>query len=238
MSLMSSHYVQAVAAGHRHLYNTTRVDSTNYIISGGAGANLHAPPSMGGFYHFVLFNVQGSSVFFNPVHVQVNMSSPSVEVSGKWGNITLQLEDLKQMNWVEAYSAFQNFYGNWRGQGTYRGVAVSDVIGLVGGMEPTDIIVVEALDGYTQAFCQSNVYPDTSWHDAQGLMILAFMFNGTSVPEWSDGFRMAFLPPDGAYSNDDCLYTSCLGQGCSLYLSGGSRWISNVARIVVRAGTD
>ncbi len=234
-SLMSSHNVQAVAAGHRHLYNTTRVDNADYIVSGGAGANLHAPPSMGGFRHFVLFNVRGSSLSFRPMKVQVNISSPSIEVSGRWGNITLHLEDLEQMNSTEAYSSFQNFYGNWRGQGTYRGVAVSDIINLVGGVEPSDLVVVEATDGYSQVFCQTNVNPNASWLDTQGLMILAVMFNGTSMPDWSEGFRIAFLPPDGAYSNDDCLNTSCLGQGCSSYLSGGSRWIGNVARIMVVA---
>jgi 3',5'-cyclic AMP phosphodiesterase CpdA len=45
--------VSCVFAGHEHLYNRQVRDGVQYIITGGAGADLYASPDKGGFHHFL-----------------------------------------------------------------------------------------------------------------------------------------------------------------------------------------
>lgn len=49
--------VDAVFAGHEHLYNYQKRDGVLYFITGGAGAPLYATPDRGGFYHYLLVTV-------------------------------------------------------------------------------------------------------------------------------------------------------------------------------------
>jgi hypothetical protein len=47
-----------VFLGHEHLYHFQKRDGVPYYITGGAGANLYAPPELGGFHHFLLVHVR------------------------------------------------------------------------------------------------------------------------------------------------------------------------------------
>lgn len=49
--------VDAVFAGHEHLYNYQKRDGVLYFITGGAGAPLYATPDRGGFHHYLLVTV-------------------------------------------------------------------------------------------------------------------------------------------------------------------------------------
>ena len=100
---------------------------------------------------------------------------------------------------------------------------MSTLIEQTGGMKPGDILMVYALDGYSQAFAYENVYPESAgWEERQGIMALAVEFNGQMVPEWQDGYRIAFFTEDGVYDNEDCALTSAEGQGWHLYESAGA----------------
>lgn len=54
--------VEAVFAGHEHLYQKKTVDGVFYIITGGAGAQLYVKNEEGGFHHFVHVTVDGDQV--------------------------------------------------------------------------------------------------------------------------------------------------------------------------------
>lgn len=56
-ALFVQHGVDAVFAGHEHLYNYQKKDGILYFITGGAGAPLYASPDRGGFYHYLLVTV-------------------------------------------------------------------------------------------------------------------------------------------------------------------------------------
>jgi predicted phosphodiesterase/DMSO/TMAO reductase YedYZ molybdopterin-dependent catalytic subunit len=233
MSIVETYNVTAVLTGHIHIYNYTRVDSVDYIISGGGGGDLYATPEMGGFYHYVLFTANETSISFRPIPVEAHNEVGPLLISGKSGNVTLTLTQILGMPYVEGNSSFQNFYGNWEGQGTYRGVLISDLVELVRGMGPNDTLIVNSSDGYVQEYSYWNVYPNSTWLALQGPMILAYSFNGTEMPAWQNGPQIAFIPSDGAYSNQDCLATSAPGQGGHVYLSGGARWAKYVTSITV-----
>jgi predicted phosphodiesterase len=236
MALFETEQVDTVFAGHIHMYNESWVNGVRYVISGGAGASLSSDAGNGAIYHYVKVRANATGVTITPVLLGTpSWERDTVVVRGLLEDVTLSLEDLLELGVIQGTSSFQNQLLNWGGQGVYRGVRVSDLIELVGGMNTGDTVRVISFDGYAQEFCQGNLYPNASWFDLQGDMTLAFEFNGTSVPEWADGMRIAMLPADGAYSNDDCFQTSAPGMGCDIYLSAGARWIRYVSIIEVVA---
>lgn len=237
MALFENYDVNTVFSGHIHMYNTSMRNGVQYVISGGAGASLYATAEEGGIYHYVRVTVDDSGVAVTPVLLDPpSWARDTVVIRSVSEDVTLTLDDLLRLNLTEGFSSFQNERLNWGGQGTYRGVTISHLVELVGGIGPNDIVRVTALDGFTQDFCYGNLYPNTSWFDLQGHMILAFEFNGDRVPDWRDGMRIAMLPEDSAYSNEDCLQTSAPGMGCDTYPSAGARWVRSVSKIEVILG--
>ncbi len=234
MMLFETEDVDTVFAGHIHMYNESFVNGVRYVVSGGAGASLSTDAGDGAIYHYLAVKANATGVVITPVLLSTpSWERDTVVVRGLLEDVTLTLEDLLGLDVEHGTSSFQNQFLNWGGNGVYRGVRVSDLIELVGGMSTGDTIRVISFDGYTQEFCQGNLYPNASWFDLQGDMILAFEFNGTSAPEWADGMRIAMLPADGAYSNEDCLLTSAPGMGCDIYPSAGARWVRYVSIIEV-----
>lgn len=51
-----------VFCGHEHLYNKTVIDGLTQIITGGAGASLHAPEKEGGFFHYLYVTVEDKEI--------------------------------------------------------------------------------------------------------------------------------------------------------------------------------
>ncbi len=237
MALFKAQGVNTVFTGHIHMYNESVRNGVRYVITGGAGASLYAGEGEGGIYHFVNVTVAETGVEITPVL----LTSPTLErdrvvVRRTDADVTLSLADLIGMDTAEGWSSFQNQFDNWRGYGLYTGVSVSDLVELVGGMGVSDIVRITSFDGYSQDFAYGNVYPNTSWYDIQGDMILAYGLNGTDVLDWTDGMRLVMLPSDEAYSNDDCLATSASGMGCQVYNSAGARWVRFVSFIEVIPG--
>lgn len=234
MTLFEAQSVNTVFTGHIHMYNESVRNGVRYVITGGAGASLYASEEEGGIYHFVNVTLAETGVEIVPVLLTPpTLERDRVVVRGSDEDVTLSLADLISMDMTEGWSSFQNQFDNWRGYGFYRGVRVSNLVSLVGGMGLSDIVRVTSFDGYSQDFSYDNVYPNVSWYDTQGDMILAYGLNGTDVLDWTDGMRLVMLPADEAYSNDDCLATSAPGMGCQIYPSAGARWVRFVSFIEV-----
>jgi hypothetical protein len=120
------------------------------------------------------------------------------------------LADLKSLTITSGISEYQNSYGNWRDKGVYKGVPISVLAEEVGGIQQGDIMIATSEDNYTQVFPYENIYPSTAWETIQGEMILAYEVNETEVPDWENGLRIAFLPADEQFSNEDSDQTSSL----------------------------
>ena len=233
MSLFEEHEVDVVFTGHIHMYNETTINGVRYVITGGAGASLYADEDSGGIYHYMNVTLNEDGLTLETVLLDTpSLPRDSVVVRGPVEDVTISLDDLLLMNIVTGYSSFQNQYDNWRGHGTYTGIAISELIELVGGMGINDTLVVRSFDGYSQEFSYSNVYPNATWSEIQGPMILAFAYNGTSVLDWADGMRLAMISPDGGYSNTDANQTSESGA----VISAGARWVRFVSLIEVISG--
>jgi len=233
MDLFETYDVDVVFTGHIHMYNETVVNGVRYVITGGAGASLYADEENGGIYHYMNVTLDEGILTIEPVL----LDSPSlprdlVVIKGLSEDVTLSLEDLLEMETITGFSSFQNQYDNWRGQGIYSGVAISDLIELVGGMTTNDTLIVRAFDGYAQEFGYANIYPNATWAEIQGPMILAYSYNDTLVLDWTDGMRLVMMPSDGGYSNLDATQTSVSGD----VISGGTLWVRFVSSIEVISG--
>lgn len=67
IQLCQKYRVDAVFSGHFHGYLDFKNDETTHIITGGAGADLHAPAEAGGFYHYVRCQVEDEHVSYEVV---------------------------------------------------------------------------------------------------------------------------------------------------------------------------
>ncbi len=236
MDIFERSGVDIVFSGHIHIFNQSVQNGVRYVITGGSGADLYST-EQGATYHYVNVTLSGSDATIEPVSLEPPViERDHVVIRGLGEAVVLSVEDLAQMRGIAGPSSFQNQYGNWRGQGVYSGVKVSDLLELVGGMTTDDLLRVSAFDGFEQCFSFWNVYPNESWRMLQGDMVLAFEFNDTVVPVWSEGPRLVMLAPDGAYSNDDCMATSAPRLGYHAYPSAGAQWVRNVVLIEVVHG--
>jgi predicted phosphodiesterase len=221
--------VDAVFSGHIHAYSMLDIDGTAFVITGGAGGSL-----VNGSFHFVRVNVTAGMFSYQEVDLSTNITEPAdIVVNGHGTALNLSYAQLFEMQQTFAESSYQNLYGNIGPVGNYSGVLVSALVDLVGGMNETEMVNITCSDGYYQTFGYLNIYPNQTWLQLQGKMILGLEYNGTPVPEWQDGPRIAMLPDDGLYNNSDCDLTSYPGQGYSVYPSAGARWAKNVVEISV-----
>lgn len=229
--LFAAKDVKAVFNGHVHIFDLKEDDGVLYVTSGGAGALLYAPPEEGGFHHYTLVQVDRDSIKVKAVQVDVEFEEPRIKIISQEGEKEFTLGELSLLPSLEANSSFENQFGNLRGQGLYVGVPVSTLLSYVGGIRPDQTLIITCSDGYSQEFSYDNVYPSPEWAEIQGTMLVAYEKDGAVPPDWQEGPRLIFAPPDGIYSNDDCALTSSPGQGWNVYKSAGGRWARFVSKI-------
>lgn len=235
VSLIEDNNVQMVLTGHIHYYNQTIRNGTHYVISGGGGAVLYEPLELGGFHHYMKFSINDTGVFSTPIQLMRYFLPTDVQIIKENENFTLSFFDLQnEFTSISMNTSFQNQYYNWRGYGTYIGVTFETLLdNTVGGMSSHQILQVESWDGLLENYSYSVVYPNSSWESIQGKMVLAYSYNDTVVPEWSDGLRIVFFAPDGRYSNKDCEKTSPSNEGYWIYQSAGFRWLKFIKKMTI-----
>ncbi len=159
-----------------------------------------------------------------------------VTIKGKSSSTNLTLSDLDEMTYLEQVSTYQNRLGFWRAEGTYRGVTLEALAESVGGMVPGDIMTIEAIDGYEQNLSYYQVYPASS---ADPIVVLAYAFNDTKIPDWADGPMIAVFDPfDHAFSNDDFNRTADRDPEFASSTSAGSLWVKNVRNMTIQSIYD
>ncbi len=149
------------------------------------------------------------------VRLAMHADEPEVEIVSLDGIARkASLSEMKRMPVLTREGVYQNQFDNWRDQGTYTGVRLTDLIGST--VDYRSIRVV-ASDGYELSIEQERI------EDPDYPMILAYAFDRLEVPAWEMGFRIAVLPEDGAVSNAE--YNA---------VSAGSFWVQNVVRIILQ----
>ena len=232
--LFAASNVKAVFTGHVHIFDSKEDGGVLYVTTGGAGALLYAPPEEGGFHHYTLVQVHKDNVKVEAIPVDVDFEEPRIKVRSQKAEREFTLGELSLLPTIESHSSFENQFGNLRGQGSLRSCVKSTLLDCVGGIQPGQTLVVTCSDGYSQEFSYDNVHPSPEWAEIQGTMLIAYEKDGDSPPDWQEGPRLVFAPPDGIYSNDDCAQTSSPDQGWHVYKSAGGRWARFVSEIEVR----
>ncbi|MGD9675360.1 MAG: hypothetical protein AB7V19_01575 [Candidatus Bipolaricaulia bacterium] len=117
---------------------------------------------------------------------------------------------------------------NWKGEATYTGVRLADLVASVGAVSAEALVSVIATDGYGKVIPASALSGGT----AAGDVILA---TDRGDPEWEGAPMLVFLAPDGRFSNDDMLAT--FGETYSHYFgdkpSTTGLMVKNVAYVIV-----
>jgi hypothetical protein len=144
-----------------------------------------------------------------PAPVAVEVASPEVVRR-------LTLAEIKALPALEREGSYQNRFGNWQGQGRYRGVLLWELIQAALGEVELGETVVIGEDGYRVSF------PLDRLLDQEYPVVLAFSRDGQEPPAWEDGPQVAVLPQDGGVSNAE--------YGVD---SAGAFWVKNVVRIEV-----
>ena len=67
VALFRKYPVRAVFSGHEHVYGREAHDGIDYFIAGGAGAPLYASPDRGGFSHYVIVRLSGTTLAYDVV---------------------------------------------------------------------------------------------------------------------------------------------------------------------------
>lgn len=157
---------------------------------------------------------------------------PLLNLQGNDGTThVLTMGELLSLDSIERAGSYENSFNNTRGNGDYIGATIADIIDLVGGMGPDDIVIINATDGYSQIFTYDNVYPTETQYDIQGDFVLVYSFNGTILPEYTEGPRLMFLPEDGLFSNADAALVVDPEYSAG---AAGPKLVSNVAEISVK----
>lgn len=146
------------------------------------------------------------------VRVATQSEGPEIQIILADGQQrTISLSQMKRLPALTRKGTYQNQFGNWRDEGVYTGVRLTDIIGTDVDYEAIRVI---ASDGYEieieRGRVESPDYP----------MVLSYAFDGVEVPTWEIGFRIVVLPEDGDVSNEE--------YGAK---SAGSFWVQNVTKI-------
>ncbi|MFX1334355.1 MAG: hypothetical protein ACFFAM_07920 [Promethearchaeota archaeon] len=187
---------------------------------------------------FIILSLMAIVLFSGCIDTSPEEEETILTVIGVSGETkTFNMTSLLSLPSIRGKSEYQNTLGNWRDKGTYQGVLISILADEVGGIQTGDLLIVSTRDNYTpQIFTYDNIIPPTTkWNNTQGSMILAYKFNDILYPNWEDGPRIAFLPLDEGYSNNDKGNTSSLE---ALRGSAGTRWSKYVNKLEFRRESE
>jgi len=121
----------------------------------------------------------------------------------------LRLSEIERQPRLTRPGAYQNQYGNWRGDAVYSGPRLRDLL-----TEAYAGVTVISSDGYRARFTIEQVL------DEDYPVVLAICVDGHCVPDLDEGFRIAVLPEDGRVSNEEYRAESA-----------GSFWVRDVVRL-------
>jgi DMSO/TMAO reductase YedYZ molybdopterin-dependent catalytic subunit len=132
--------------------------------------------------------------------VVVEPSPPEVvlTITGAEETVSLTMADLQAMPAVEGWGGIKNSTGRITVPAVYKGVALTDLLGLVGGLDETAGISVVAEDGYAMTLAYDQITsgdfvaydPGTGDETDPGEQLvaaLAYEVDGQPLPEKSDG---------------------------------------------------
>ena len=143
-------------------------------------------------------------------------------------NATLSLKDIKAMESTTGQGGFFTTTGVVHGPYDVEGVSIEDLCDLVGGLGPSDGVLVTAVDGYSAFFEYDEVegnIPTSEYDPATG--------NLKEVPHENLGLILMYEQDGKPLSDDDGKPLRLAVAGDDRLLTEGFRWVRWVDRIEV-----
>jgi len=143
-------------------------------------------------------------------------------------NVTLSLKDIKALEPKTGQGGFFTTTGVIHGPYNVKGVSIADLCELVGGMGPSDGVMVSARDGYSAFFEHDEVegnIPTSEYDPATG--------NLKEVPHENLGLIVMYEQDGKPLSDDDGKPLRLAVAGDDRLLTEGFRWVRWVDRIEV-----
>jgi DMSO/TMAO reductase YedYZ molybdopterin-dependent catalytic subunit len=143
-------------------------------------------------------------------------------------NVTLSLKDIRAMESKTAQGGFFTTTGVVHGPYDVEGVSIEDLCDLVGGLGPSDGVLVTAVDGYSAFFEYDEVegnIPTSEYDPATG--------NLKEVPHENLGLILMYKQDGKSLSEDDGKPLRLAVAGDDALLTEGFRWVRWVDRIEV-----
>ena len=143
-------------------------------------------------------------------------------------NVTLSLDDIKAMKSTTAQGGFFTTTGVIHGPYDVKGVSIEDLCELVGGIGPSDGVLVSAVDSYSAFFEHDEVegnIPTSEYDPATG--------NLKEVPHEDLGLILMYEQDGKPLSDDDGKPLRLAVAGDDRLLTEGFRWVRWVNRIEV-----
>ena len=143
-------------------------------------------------------------------------------------NATLSLKDIKALESTTGQGGFFTTTGVIHGPYDVKGASIEDLCELVGGLGPSDGVLVSAVDGYTAFFEHDEVegnIPTSEYDPATG--------NLKEVPHENLGLILMYEQDGKPLSDDDGKPLRLAVAGDDRLLTEGFRWVRWVDRIEV-----
>ena len=149
-------------------------------------------------------------------------------VGGNGENVTLSLKDIKTMESTTSQGGFFTTTGLVHGPYDVKGVRIEELCDLVGGLGPSDGVLVSAVDGYSAFF----------EHDEIGGNISTYEYSATTsdlkeVPHENLWLTLMYEQDGKPLSDDDGKPLRLAVAGDDRLLTEGFRWVRWVDRIEV-----
>jgi DMSO/TMAO reductase YedYZ molybdopterin-dependent catalytic subunit len=149
-------------------------------------------------------------------------------VGSNGGNVTLSLKDIEAMESTTSQGGFFTTTGVVHGPYDVKGVRIEELCDLVGGLGPSDGVLVSAVDGYSAFF----------EHDEIGGDISTYEYSATTsdlkeVPHENLWLTLMYEQDGKPLSDDDGKPLRLAVAGDDRLLTEGFRWVRWVDRIEV-----
>jgi DMSO/TMAO reductase YedYZ molybdopterin-dependent catalytic subunit len=149
-------------------------------------------------------------------------------VGSNGGNVTLSLKDIEAMESTTSQGGFFTTTGVVHGPYDVKGVRIEELCDLVGGLGPSDGVLVSAVDGYSAFF----------EHDEIGGDISTYEYSATTsdlkeVPHENLWLTLMYEQDGKTLSDDDGKPLRLAVAGDDRLLTEGFRWVRWVDRIEV-----
>jgi DMSO/TMAO reductase YedYZ molybdopterin-dependent catalytic subunit len=149
-------------------------------------------------------------------------------VGSNGDNVTLSLKDIKALESTTGQGGFFTTTGAIHGPYDVKGVSIENLCDLVGGLGPSDGVLVLAVDGYSAFFEHDEVegnIPTSEYDPVTG--------NLKEVPHENLGLILMYEQDGKPLSDDDGKPLRLAVAGDDRLLTEGFRWVRWVDRIEV-----